>query len=167
MSDRTRFLMVFLSVQAALFTAVLTAPVRKVFVIPFTEAIAALAGALVSSFDPKVKAQGIMLLNAESGFSVRIEAGCNGLEPIILMVAAILAFRATWQQKVLGIAVGIIAIQALNQARIISLYYLGQYNQQIFEWFHLYIWQALILVDALIVWLLWVRHVRTNQNASV
>jgi hypothetical protein len=26
-----------------------------------------------------------------------------------------------------------------------------------FEWFHLYLWQALIILDALVVWLIWLR----------
>jgi exosortase/archaeosortase family protein len=45
----------------------------------------------------------------------------------------------------------------LNIVRIISLFYLGQWNYDVFEWAHLYVWQALIMLDVLIVWLLWVR----------
>jgi hypothetical protein len=40
---------------------------------------------------------------------------------------------------------------------VISLFYLGQWNMQVFEWAHLYVWQALIMLDVLIVWLIWVR----------
>jgi len=28
---------------------------------------------------------------------------------------------------------------------------------QAFEWAHLYVWQALIMLDVLVVWLVWVR----------
>ena len=38
-----------------------------------------------------------------------------------------------------------------------SLFYLGQWNQVAFEWFHLYLWQALIILDAMVVWLIWLR----------
>jgi hypothetical protein len=31
----------------------------------------------------------------------------------------------------------------------------------VFEWAHLYVWQALIMLDVLIVWLLWVRTLPT------
>jgi hypothetical protein len=41
--------------------------------------------------------------------------------------------------------------------RVISLFYLGQWNRDVFEWAHLYVWQALIMLDVLIVWLVWVR----------
>jgi exosortase/archaeosortase family protein len=50
-----------------------------------------------------------------------------------------------------------VAIQVLNLARIVSLFYLGQWDMKWFEWAHLYLWQALIMLDALIVWMLWIR----------
>ena len=48
-------------------------------------------------------------------------------------------------------------MQGLNVVRVISLFYLGQWNLQVFEWAHLYVWQALIMLDVLVVWLVWVR----------
>ena len=47
-------------------------------------------------------------------------------------------------------------MQALNVVRVISLFYLGQWNATAFEWAHLYAWQALIMLDVLIVWLIWI-----------
>mgnify|MGYP003693538809 CR=1 FL=1 len=47
-------------------------------------------------------------------------------------------------------------MQGLNIVRVISLFYLGQWNMQVFEWAHLYVWQALIMLDVLVVWLVWV-----------
>lgn len=41
--------------------------------------------------------------------------------------------------------------------RVISLFYLGQWNTQVFNFAHEYLWQALIMLDVLIVWLLWIR----------
>jgi hypothetical protein len=36
---------------------------------------------------------------------------------------------------------------------------MGQYSMIWFEWFHLYLWQALIILDAVFVWLIWLRWV--------
>ena len=60
-------------------------------------------------------------------------------------------------QAIRGVALGVVAVQGLNIVRLISLFYLGQWDLRIFEWAHLYVWQALIMLDVLIVWLLWVR----------
>jgi exosortase H (IPTLxxWG-CTERM-specific) len=61
------------------------------------------------------------------------------------------------KNKFIGLAIEFFAIQGLNIVRIVSLFYLGQWNQVAFEWFHLYLWQALIIMDALVVWLIWLR----------
>lgn len=70
-----------------------------------------------------------------------------------------LAFPSSWRMKLWGIGLGFIAVQAVNLIRIVSLFFLGQWNFQVFEFAHLYMWQALIMLDVLIVWLLWMRYV--------
>ena len=74
-----------------------------------------------------------------------------------MLVAAILAFPASWKRRLIGLAVGVVAVQGLNIIRVISLFYLGQWDLRVFEWAHLYVWQALIMLDVLVVWLVWVR----------
>ena len=38
--------------------------------------------------------------------------------------------------------------------RVISLLYPGPWNKDVFEWAHLYVWQALIMLDVLVVWVI-------------
>jgi exosortase/archaeosortase family protein len=55
----------------------------------------------------------------------------------------------------------------LNLVRIISLYYLQRWSMTWFDWFHLYLWQALIILDALVFWLVWLRWLpRTARTAA-
>ena len=152
-----RFFVWFLVLQASLFGLELTHWAQQWFVIPWTNTLASIAAGIVTQFDPHVLASGKVLQNTSNGFAVSIEAGCNGVEATIVLVAAIFAFPAPWKRKLIGLAIGIIAVQGLNIARVISLFYLGQWNFSVFEWAHLYIWQALIMLDVMIVWLLWVR----------
>ncbi len=112
-------------------------------------------------------AEGIILRSLENGFAVSIQPGCNGIEASIVLIAAILAFPAPWKHKLIGLGVGLGAIQALNLVRIISLFYLGQWNMTYFEWAHLYLWQALIMLDALVVFVIWVRFIpRATTTAA-
>jgi len=151
------FFLWFLLLQATLFGLELTPWVQEWFVVPWTNALAALSAGIVKLFDPHVLSIGKVLRSASNGFAVSIEAGCNGVEATIVLVAAILAFPASWKRKLIGLAIGVVAVQGLNIVRVISLFYIGQWNFNIFEWAHLYVWQALIMLDVLIVWLLWVR----------
>ncbi len=152
-----RFFVLFLLLQGALFGLELTPWAQEWFVVPWTNTLAAISAGIVRLFDPAVIAQGKVLQSAHNGFAVSIEAGCNGVEATIVLLAAILAFPAPWKRKLLGLAIGIVAVQGLNIVRVISLFYLGQWNFSMFEWAHLYVWQALIMLDVMVVWLLWVR----------
>ena len=152
-----RFFVLFLPIQATLFGLELTPPVQRWFVVPWTNALAQISTAIVTFFDPNVVAAGKVMRSTTNGFAVSIEAGCNGVEATIVLLAAILAFPAPWKHKLAGLAAGIVAVQGLNILRVISLFYLGQWDFDVFEWAHLYVWQALIMLDVLIVWLVWVR----------
>lgn len=152
-----RFFLLFMVIQLSLFAAELTPPVQRLVVIPFTEGVAAVSAALVQLFDDRVLSQGIILRDLDTGFAVAIQAGCNGVEAMIVLIAAILAFPSPWKHKIIGLLAGFVAVQAMNLARIISLFYLGQWNKTAFDWAHLYIWQALIMLDVLIVFLIWLR----------
>jgi exosortase H (IPTLxxWG-CTERM-specific) len=160
-----RFLAVFLVVLLTLFVFELTPAGQRYLVIPVTSAIATVSVGLISVVDENARASGKVIWNPSNGFGVAIEAGCNGVEASILLIAAILAFPSTWGQKLGGILIGVATVQALNLARIISLFYIGQWDPAIFEWAHLYIWQALIMLDVLIVFLLWLRFVLKKTSA--
>ncbi len=160
-----RFFIWFLVVQATLFGLELTPWAQQWFVVPWTNTLAAVSAGIVKLFDPQVLASGKILRSATNGFAVSIEAGCNGVEATIVLVAAMLAFPAPWKRKLIGLAIGIVAVQGLNVVRVISLFYLGQWKYSVFEWAHLYVWQALIMLDVLIVWLLWVRTLPHSSSA--
>ena len=150
-------LLIFAIVLLALFVIELLGPVQAWVIQPFTAAIAKVSAVVLQTFDSTVEAQGIVLRNSETGAAVSIEPGCNGVEAMIVVIAAIAATPASWKQKLVGLGLGFLAIQALNMVRIISLFYLLQWNPVWFEWAHLYLWQALIMLDGLIVYLLWVQ----------
>lgn len=152
-----RFFVVFVALQALLFGLELTPWAQAHFVEPWTNTLARISTWLVTVFDPNVQAIGKIMRSTTNNFAVSIEAGCNGVEATIVLLAAILAFHAPWKNKLVGLAVGVVAVQGLNVVRVISLFYLGQWDRQWFEWAHLYVWQALIMLDVLIVWLVWVR----------
>jgi exosortase H (IPTLxxWG-CTERM-specific) len=159
-----RFITLFLIYLFALFALELLQPVDEHVILPFTAAIAKVSVWLVGLFDPHAIAYGKVLESTKNGFAISIERGCNGVEAVIILVSAMLAFPAPWKHRLVGIGLGFVAIQALNLVRIISLFYLGQWNRTWFDWFHLYLWQALIVLDALVAFLIWLRYL-PRENA--
>jgi exosortase H (IPTLxxWG-CTERM-specific) len=75
-----------------------------------------------------------------------------------------LAFPATWLQRVQAITLGFLAIQVANLLRIISLFYMGQWDIDIFNWVHLYLWPVLIMLDVLVVFILYLRYISKPGN---
>ena len=158
-----RFFILFSVLLISLFTLEILQPAEKYVILPFTSLIADISVWIVTLFDDNVVATGNVIRDQVTGFGVSIERGCNGLEALIILFAAIFAFPAPLKHKLVGFTIGFFAIQGLNLVRIISLYYLGQWNQTAFEWFHLYLWQALIILDALVVWLIWLRKLPVRK----
>lgn len=92
-----------------------------------------------------------------TGFGVEMKDGCNGINVTFLLWSAILAFPATWKRKLQGLLIGTAAIQGINIIRFISLYYLIRINRPLFDFAHEYLWEALIMLDAMVAFGLWVR----------
>lgn len=161
-----RFSILFVVLILTLFTVEVLQPVQEHVILPFTAVIAKISVFLIELFDDGVISAGKVIRDAQSGFAVSIEPGCNGVEALIILFAAIFAFPASFKNKLIGFGIGFVAIQALNLVRIISLFYLGQWNMTWFNWFHLYLWQALIILDALVVWLIWLRMLPAKPSGS-
>jgi exosortase H (IPTLxxWG-CTERM-specific) len=162
-----RFVITFVACLLLLFTAELLQPVQDHVIVPFTSGLAHVSVWLMRLFDSSVIAQNDAIVDALRGGGIQIVAGCNGVEAVLILVSAVLAFPAPWKHKLIGIGLGFVAIQTLNLVRIISLYYLQRWNQVWFEWFHLYLWQALIVLDALVFWLIWLRWLPRPEPRGV
>ena len=154
-----RFFFVFLAIQLSLFGLNMLNWVQKHLVEPWTALLAKICAFLVTWFDKSAVAEGKVLWNHATNFGVSIEAGCNGIEACIVLFAAILAFPSSWRHKLIGMVLGFIAVQAINVVRVISLFYLGQWNMNAFNFAHEYLWQAFIMFDVLVVFLLWANRV--------
>ncbi|MCF6288327.1 MAG: exosortase H [Proteobacteria bacterium] len=154
-----RFTIIFIVLVISLFTLELYEPIRQAVILPFTSFLATFSTFIMQLFDSDVISRGdVIASKSNAAHAVRIAAGCNGVEAVIILFAAIFAFPSSFKHKLIGFLFGFVCIQALNIVRIVSLYYLLQWDKNWFDWFHLYLWQALIILDALVVWLIWLRY---------
>jgi exosortase H (IPTLxxWG-CTERM-specific) len=162
-----RFITLFSVILVSLFTIEMLVPVQEHVIAPFTGMLARLSAAIILPFDSSAVAYGKILQFRDTGFAVSIEAGCNGVEASIVLIAAVIAYPASWRARFLAIVLGFLAIQVMNLARIISLFYLGNWNMEVFSWIHLYLWPALIMLDVLIVFIVYLRYLSAHQQPLV
>lgn len=82
----------------------------------------------------------------------------------MLFLFATQLYSPVGRQKLGGVLLGFLAIQAMNVLRVISLFYLGKWDKDMFDFAHLYLWQALIILDAFVVFLLWLSRLPSNET---
>lgn len=52
-----------------------------------------------------------------------VEIGCEGIDGIILIASAVIAFQSSVKSKILGVLLGAFLMYALNQVRIVILFF--------------------------------------------
>ncbi len=158
-----RFLIRFIVLLAVLYLPLTLQSVDTAVVVPFSRAIAVVSGALLNVLGQHVTVSGVIL--AAGSHAVSIQNGCNGIEAVVFLVAAILAFPATWRQRVVGLVAAIAVIQILNLVRVVTLFLLNRYKPQLFELFHLAIWQTVIGGAAIALFYVWTTRVHVPKRA--
>ena len=173
-SPALRYLGLFLLITVALFSVLATPRAEQLFVAPFTRGQVDACALLICLFDDRVQATGDILRFADGHGAVQVLAGCNAVEVCALLIAAIVAFPGKLKYGLIGAAVGVAALQLVNLLRIISLLYLSRGSESLFEFFHNYVWDAMIGLEGLLIFFLWVRWQgrrsgvgpRTEETAS-
>ena len=149
----SRFLILFLCILGISFTVVALKPVNDAFVVPYTTQIAKMSGTVLKLFGEDITINGCDLRSPR--FAVTIYNGCNGLITSLIFVSGVLAFPARWWAKLIGVVGGLIAIQIINLIRIISLFYIGIYLPKLFNSSHIFIWQSLVILAGVTLWIIW------------
>lgn len=134
---------------------------------PFTAGIAKVSGITLNLIGQGITMDGTQLRN--SRFAVNIKNGCNGVEAMIIFLAAVLAFPAPWRARLIGLAIGIVAIQAVNLVRVVALFLTGAYFPTLFDSSHTVIWQTIVILSGVLIWLFWAHKFAApaEQPASV
>ena len=151
-----RFIGTYALVLSASFLVLALRPVNDRVVNPYTTLVSHEARLVLNLLGEGAVVSGQVLSSPR--FSVAIFNGCNGLEAILIFVSGVVAFPASWRRKLVGIVVGFLAIQAFNVVRVVSLFYVGALRPQWFSVSHVFIWQSLVIVFGVVLWLVWARR---------
>lgn len=108
-------------------------------------------GLLYSLVDSSIVIDGNLLIHKDSFGFLIVDNSCTGLMLLASVCSAIIAFEYTWQVKVKMIFIAIFILQCENILRIAHLLYVVKNHNNVFDMFHLYIWQAINFAMALIV----------------
>lgn len=160
-----RFILRFGGLLLLFYLVITPKVVDRNVVAPMTRGITAVSTAALQVVGQDVSRDGTII--AGGGFAVDIRNGCNGIEALVFLCAAMFAFAAPLRSRLLGIAVGALAVEALNVIRIASLFLLGRYRPELFEAFHLAVWQSVIFGAAVLIFAFWTTRVRPIDAAAI
>lgn len=122
-----------------------------------TTATAVIGNAILSLVsDEATRSGNLMQLGS---FGVLIIEECTGIFEMLIFLAAVLAYPTSWMDKLLGFALGLPILYAFNVARILVLIWVGRFHNELFEFMHIYFWQATLILMITSVWLLWILKV--------
>jgi exosortase H (IPTLxxWG-CTERM-specific) len=153
---RWLFLLRFVALLIVFEVPLLLEPVDQHVARPLSAGIAAADGGLLDVMHQHVAVHGTVI--GSPCFSVNIQNGCNGLETVLFLVAAVLAFPTSAGQKAIATAIGILLIQAINLIRVATLYIVGCHKPEWFASFHLAIWQTIVFATAVVFFAAWSRR---------
>jgi archaeosortase B (VPXXXP-CTERM-specific) len=99
------------------------------------------------------------------GFPVKIIVECTGIYEVLIFCSAVLAFPTTWSKRGQGLLMGIPLLYLFNVVRIMVLILVGKFWPSIFDFMHIYFWQATLILMITSVWLLWIfKVVRDDET---
>ena len=151
-NDAVRFCIIFFS--CLLVFAVIYLKLRTSTIIdPFLAFNTWLASSILNILGESTQADGVTI--ASSAISFRVISECTSIVPTGILAAGVLAWPSTIKEKFVGVAFGTVALFIINMVRIVTLYYIGIGYPDFLDVAHYFIWQGLIILIALGLWLLW------------
>jgi exosortase/archaeosortase family protein len=102
---------------------------------------------------------------ASEGFAVSIVAECTAVGPLVLFMGAVAAYPSPLRSKGIGLVLGAVVLTAVNLFRIMSLFWIGSNYPEYPDIAHLLVWQTVIILIAILLWLFWVDRLAGVRNA--
>jgi len=164
LKPEARFLVLFLTILVVSFTVVALRQVNDAFVTPYTAVIARMSGFVLRIFGEKATVTGCVVSSPR--FAVTIYNGCNGLITSLIFISGVLAFPAKTAAKLIGVIGGLFTIQLINLVRIVSLFYIGIFLPQHFNDAHIFVWQSLVIIAGISLWIVWAQKFALPQESS-
>jgi|Deesub1362B_J571_1020462.scaffolds.fasta_scaffold00206_18 archaeosortase B (VPXXXP-CTERM-specific) len=123
---------------------------------------ATITGTLLSISGMNAETDGqIIFLN---GFSMEIIDECTAIYSSIVFASCVAAFPTTLRNKGNGIAAGVPLLYAIDIVRLYFLGIVGVKYPSMFEFVHVYFWQATFIIFVVAVFFVWLKVIKEVEG---
>lgn len=88
-----------------------------------------------------------------SGYTMKVIMECTAYNFYIFVIFLSLLAPVKWNQRLLTLAIFLLAIFIVNNLRFITMGYIGKYNADLFHYIHDYLWNILFGIMVFLIWL--------------
>ena len=103
------------------------------------------------------------VISHPGGFAYDIHYRCTGVLPVAFLVVSILAYPRPLPPRLVGVAIGVPLLIALNFVRLVHLFQVGVQHPAAYHLLHKVLWEGVIVAAVLGLWLSWRRWARGRQ----
>jgi exosortase family protein XrtM len=129
-------------------------------------AIVAPAKAMIDLVAPNDHVMGEHNVLNSATVKLTIVRGCDSAGVIFLLMAAVIAVRASLKRTLLGIAGAMLVIYPLNQLRIVTLYFVAAHRISWFTAVHVYFIPTLMILAGVLYFAAWASRLYDIEYAS-
>jgi exosortase family protein XrtM len=104
-------------------------------------------------------------LRAPDG-SINVLFGCEGSDVLMLLVAALLVAQSSWSRRLWGLLVGAAVVFAVNQARVLALFFAVRQRPAWFGPIHGLIGPMVVIVVVTAFFLSWLRWAQVSVDGD-
>lgn len=126
--------------------------VERLVIDHLTVQTAALA---IDRIDPAAQVQAVGSRLQAPGGGINVLNGCEGTDVLFLMMAAMLVAPLTWRRRAMGLAIGAVLVFALNQVRVLTLFYAFRTNRELFDMLHGIVAPLLLIFAVTAFFIIW------------
>lgn len=129
----------------------------------FLRFTAGVTGSILRFLGTRLEVSGTMISSAD--FKMRIGHECTAIVPAVILLCAVIAYPSRIRDKLLCLAIGLPILFVLNLVRTVTLYYIGTHIRDFFDIAHFVVWQSVMILAVIIIWLIWVGKVVNVRQA--
>lgn len=131
---------------------------------PFTFLTVKMTLSLLHLSGMEVALVAITQIHHPNGFAYEIYYRCTAFLPLAIFSVSILAYPGAMTNKLLGLSLGLPLLLGLNLFRLVSLFYIGVYIPKAFGLTHSVIWEILMVVATIGLWLSWIKWIHRDSK---